>query len=524
MRFLLFVIACFGLNAQIATTPIQHVVIIFDENVSFDHYFATYPNAQNPPDEPHFTALPGTPAVNGLSGKLLTNNPNLSPKNGPDAANPFRLDRTQALTADQSHSYGPEEQSFDNFAMDLFPSKTGRASKTPNTYPAVMNTKGLVMGYYDGNTVTALWNYAQHFAMSDNSYGSTFGPSTPGAINLISGQTNGIVAKLNGPSNNELADGQGGFTMIGDAEPLGDVCTGPARYQVTMGGKNIGDLLNEHKISWGWFEGGFDLTVTNPNGTTDCKRSTVSPVTGLAETDYVPHHQPFQYYATTKNPDHVRPKNVANIGKPGDPANHQYDTNDFFKALAAGNLPAVVFLKAPGYQDAHPGNSNPLDEQAFIVEAVNALEGSTFWNNTAVIVAYDDSDGWYDHQPTPVLNGSFSTVDALTAPGACGKQGTTPQLPGPDSKGAPVNGRCGPGVRTPLLVISPWAKPNYVDHTLTLQSSVLLFIEQNWKLGLLGGGSFDAISNPINSMFDFSGPAPKNTTKLILSPESGLPK
>ena len=49
------------------------------------------------------------------------------------------------------------------------------------------------MGYYDGNTVTALWNYAQHFAMSDNSYGTNFGPSTPGAINLVSGQTNGVT-------------------------------------------------------------------------------------------------------------------------------------------------------------------------------------------------------------------------------------------------------------------------------------------------------------------------------------------
>jgi phospholipase C len=516
-------------NAQTAppqittSTPIKHVVVIFDENISFDHYFGTYPVAQNPPGEPPFEALPGTPDVNGLTEILLTHNPNLNPANGQGAANPFRLGHDQALTADQNHSYTPEQLSFDNFAMDLFPSKTGAAYVTPKPYPPVVHTKGLVMGYYDGNTVTALWNYAQHFAMSDNSYGNTFGPSTPGAINLVSGQTNGIVASLNGPSSAQVADGQGGFTLIGDGQPLGDVCSAPGKFQVALSGKNVGDLLNAHNISWGWFQGGFDLTVTNPNATTGCARSTVSPITGLTETDYLPHHEPFQYYASTKNPTHARPASVAKIGL-ADEANHQYDTNDFFKALAAGNLPAVSFLKSQAYQDGHAGYSNPLDEQAFVVNVVNAVEASSFWSSTAVIVAYDDSDGWYDHQPAPILNGSFSTADALTGPSSCGTKGTTPQLGGPNSNGAAVNGRCGPGVRSPLLVISPWAKPNYVDHALTTQSSVLLFIEQNWNLGQIEGGSFDAISNPMDGMFDFSQPTARNATKLMLSTSTGLPQ
>jgi phospholipase C len=508
------------------TTPIKHVVIIFGENISFDHYFGTYPVAVNPPGQPRFTALPGTPAVNGLTSTLLTANPNLNAANGTGATNPFRLNRTQALTPSQSHSYTPEQNSFDLGAMDLFPLRTGSAGSSSSMTvlsPAIVTTKGIVMGYYDGNTVTAFWNYAQNFAMSDNSYNSNFGPSSPGAINLISGQTNGISSTLNGPSSNEVADGQGGFTLIGDADPLGDICS--SGFQVAMGGTSVGDLLNTAGLTWGWFQGGFDLTATNPNGTTGCHRSTVSPVTGLTEADYVQHHQPFQYYASTRNPNHTRPTNVASIGYT-DAASHQYDTHDFFDALAAGSLPAVSFLKAQSYQDAHPGNSNPLDEQAFVVNVVNTLEQSPFWSSTAVIVAYDDSDGWYDHQQATIINGSFSTSDTLSGTNACGAQGTTPQLPGPNSGGIPVNGRCGPGVRTPLLVISPWARANYVDHTLTIQTSVLRFIEDNWSLGRIGGGSFDAIANPITGMFNFAnpnGPAP-NANTPILSTVTGLPQ
>lgn len=93
-------------------TPIRHIVVIFDENISFDHYFGTYPHALNPSGEPRFHAREDTPTVNGLDRALLERNPNLNPANGTGAANPFRLDRSQALTADQNHDYGPEQASF----------------------------------------------------------------------------------------------------------------------------------------------------------------------------------------------------------------------------------------------------------------------------------------------------------------------------------------------------------------------------------------------------------------------------
>jgi phospholipase C len=515
--------------ASVPTTPIQHVIVIYGENESFDHYFGTYPKATNPPGQPRFAALPGTPSVNGLTSALLTSNPNLNSANGTGASNPFRLNRSQAFTPSMSHNYIPEQASFDHGLMDLFPLNTGAAGTSATMTvlnPTIVTTKGLVMGYYDGNTVTAMWEYAQNFALSDNSYNSNFGPSTPGAINLISGQTNGIIqaTATNTSTADEVADGQGGFTMVGDTEPLGDVCSVSTKFNTSMYGQNIGDLLNAADLTWGWFQGGFDLTVTNPNGTTGCGRTTTSPITGYTMSDYVEHHEPFQYYATTRNLTHVRPTSVASIGFT-DGANHQYDTHDFFDSLAAGHLAAVSFLKAPGYQDAHPGNSDPLDEQAFDVNVINTVMQSPFWNTTAIIIAYDDSDGWYDHQQGPIINGSFSNQDSLTRTNACGTLGTTTVLPGPNSGSNGVYGRCSPGVRTPLLVISPWAQANYVDHTFTIQTSIIRFVEDNWNLGRIGGGSFDAIANPLTGMFNFSNPnAPApNTNAPILSTVTGLP-
>jgi phospholipase C len=480
-------------------TPIKHIVIIFGENRSFDHYFGTYPNAMNPKGEPAFHPLPGTPSVNGLGNALLNNNPNLNPVNGAGASNPFRFDRSQANTQDMDHDYTAEQLAFDGGAMDLFPTNTGSAGPPPSAPPAVVLTTGQVMGYFDGNTVTALWNYAQHYAMSDNSYSSDFGPSTVGAINLISGQTNGVVKHING-TGGLIADGNGGVTVIGDPDPLGDVCSGGGT-QAQLGGKNIGDLLNAAGITWGWFAGGFNLNVVNPDGSTGCNRQSTSPIVGT-QGDYVPHHTPFQYYASTSNPTHARPSSVHTIGYSGDPANHDYDVDDFFAAVSAGNFPTVSFLKAISIHDAHPGNSDPLDEQQFVVQVANFLQSQPEWANTALVVMYDDSDGWYDHQLGQIVNSSRTAADALNAPGQCGSGETA--LPGVNPATKHAQGRCGYGPRQPLLVISPWARHNYVDSTVTDQSSVIRFIEDNWLGGQrIGQGSYDGIANSISSLFDF---------------------
>jgi phospholipase C len=467
-----------------SAAPIKHVVVIFQENVSFDHYFGTYPNAaNNDPTEPRFLPAPGTPTVNGLAGALLTNNPN--------GVNPFRLTRAQAATCDQDHDYTDEQVAFDSGLMDNF------LALAPKQFCSNLdvNVPNEIMGYFDGNTTTALWNYAQHFAMNDNSYGTTFGPSTPGALNLIAGNTFGAISGANTTAHNKSATASdiAGGSAVGDGQPSDDMCTTRDSFFYTSTSTNIGDLLNGAGKTWGWFAGGFDLGVTNSNGTTGCTRTTMSVITGVTKVDYIPHHEPFQYFSTTRNPTHTRPTSVQAIGFT-DTANHQYDLHDFFDATKAGNMPQVAFLKAAGYQDGHAQYSDPLDEQKFLVDTINFIMQRPEWNSTAIFIAYDDSDGWYDHQMSPIVHPSQTTADALTGVGLCGTKAPT------DAQ----QGRCGYGPRMPFLVISPWAKHNFVDHTLTDQSSIIRFIEDNFGLGRIGGGSSDAYAGSVMNMFNFS--------------------
>ena len=197
------------------------------------------------------------------------------------------------------------------------------------------------------------------------------------------------------------------------------------------------------------------------------------------------------------------------IGKSGDQANHQYDLQDFWTAVDGGNMPAVSFLKAPMAQDGHAGYSDPLDEQTFIVNTINRLEKTPEWKDTAVIIAYDDSDGWYDHVMGPIVRQSSDASYDFLTDGSCGQ-----------AAAGDYSGRCGYGPRLPLLVISPWAKANYVDHSVTDQSSILRFIEDNWNLGRIGDRSFDALAGSLSGMFDFSR-RHEGLRRLFLDPATG---
>ena len=173
-------------------------------------------------------------------------------------------------------------------------------------------------------------------------------------------------------------------------------------------------------------------------------------------------------------------------------------------------MPAVSFLKAAAYQDGHPGYSDPLDEQTFLVNTINQVEESKYWKSTAIVVTYDDSDGWYTTRPAGIVNGSNTAADAAICTSAPMTLGSFPD-------------RCGFSQRLPMLVISPWTRKNYVSGKLTNTSSVTAFIENNWLGGKrVGGGSYDAISGRLDAragLLDFF-TAP-NFRPVILNPTTG---
>jgi phospholipase C len=609
---------------------IKHVVIIFQENASFDHYFGTYPDAKNT-DGTRFVARSSTPSVNGLTDgnskfpervnvglhDFNPNNPVGAPTgmNPNGGANPFRMTHEQSITCSNNHDYKDEQLASDGGLMDRFPqqnSQNGAGCATDGS---------TVMGYFDGNTVTAMWNWAQRFAMSDNSWGTTYGPSTPGALNLIAGQTAGAVVHtfagtkgatgqladsvqnatipdvfFVGRTNPQVAADVVGSakpvtvqtgTLTTDLDPYLDDCgndkggTAAGKLTVEMTGKNVGDLLNEKGVTWGWFAGGFRTAAAANPQTTDPRH----PLSGVSNdpfglpsfggaandgqaqnigtanfvpavcnaahvlhpdsstsfdgnaaivhpirADYNAHHAPFQYYASTRNPHHLPPSSVEMIGNT-DRANHQYDLLDFYAAVRNGNLPAVSFIKAINRDDGHPGGeSDPLSEQRFLAQTINILQQSPEWAETAVFIAWDDSDGWYDHAMSPLVNPSAAAgFDAISAAngGTCG----TP-------KSDAIQGRCGFGPRLVLNMVSPWAKVNYVDHSLTDQSSILRFVEDNWNLNYIDGPatrdhanglrkpaftvapqkqSFDVVTGSFDNMFDDE----RHLERFILNPVTG---
>src|SRR5271168_657843 len=491
-------------------TPIKHVVVIFQENVSFDHYFGTYPDAANLSEEIKFKAKTSTPTVNGFTPGLMEHNLNKDASG--NFYQPVRLDRSQNYTCDQNHDYTPEQQAFDSGLMDKFPEFTStKCSAT--TFSDVSNLgAGIVMGYYDGNTVTGLWNYAQNFVLNDNSFDTNFGPSSPGAINVTSGMTGNAdpVASATAIAEGDVVNN----SLIGDADPAYDDCSGSEVAGFLAKNENIGTLLSARGISWAWFQGGFTPSTpavigTNGAAGTPAKcATTTNRLDGTPETAYSAHHNPFQYYAATSNPHHLAPKNLNEVGHDGQ-ANHQYDLSYFKQAAKAYGLPAVSYLKANRANDGHPSNSSPLDEQFFIVDTINFLQTLPDWETTAVIIAWDDSDGWYDHVMSPILNQSVGTADALTGPGACGAA---------NGALAALQSRCGYGPRLPLLVVSPFARKNFVDHTITDQSSVVRFIEDNWDLTQIGNGSFDEFAGSLLNSFDFKN---QRTEKVILDVNTG---
>ncbi len=372
--------------------------------------------------------------------------------------------------------------------MDHFVQSVGTGGGTsPSGVPCQAKQ---VMDYYDGNTVTGLWNYAQQYAMSDDSFGTTFGPSAPGAVNLASGDTGNVdtshsanspsLSTPTSPDGDLTANGKGGYSLTSDAQPYWDDCS--TRDAVALSGTNIGDELNRAGVSWGWFEGGFKPSTSYQQGLAAIGQSGQSDATfipdefakaGLnVERPALEQPEPVRLRAPGwRRPRRHRPVGLQGRlhpppravpvlrldGQPPPPVGPDrlrwpgHGSLGWARSAATRSptstgcrsstpptttttpatstswwrrsrpatcrrrrCPGVSFLKAPGYQDGHAGYSDPADEQQFITGVVNALMKSPDWSSTAVIVNYDDSDGWYDHVFSGVTNPSSSPADNLT--------------------------------------------------------------------------------------------------------------
>jgi phospholipase C len=146
-----------------------------------------------------------------------------------------------------------------------------------------------------------------------------------------------------------------------------------------------------------------------------------------------------------------------------------------------------------------------------LVTVLNRLQQLPQWQNTVVFITWDDSDGWYDHVMPPIVNQSQDPRhDALVSGDSCG----------PSTPLGGYQDRCGHGPRIPLLIISPFAKPNSVLHSLVDTSSLIRFIEDNWNLDRIGGGSFDSLAGSLVNAFDFDHP---HRRPVLLNPSTGEP-
>ena len=438
-----------------ARSPIEHTIIVYQENISFDHYFGTFPGVD------------GIPA-------------GASQSHSPSATySPFRLDgRTQDVTCDVDHGYADMIKMADHGAMDMFTQLGNDKAEGPTvsgspTCPSLENQPSgpaLSLGYYDGSAgdpsapLGDYWSLASHYTLADNFFQGVYGPSTPGAEWLVAATNN----------------------TDGDPNPNGDVCD--LDYAGSMPQHdipNLGEEASANGVSWAWFQGGFH----------GCTGGTLS--------GYSAHHDPFQYFSSTADLSHtyaMDPKLDY-----ADPSRHQRDLSVLYDALGetaingtVPQLPSVSWVKAGTPSDGHPHNSGPAEDDAFMAGLVNRVKASRYWGHTAIIVAFDETGGWWDHVAPPQATGDYHFATwSGTSPNTTGGC-QYPGIPGANCAEA------GFGPRMPVLVISPHARKHFIDHDQLDTSSLANWVEWNYGLPALGvWGGRDANAGSLLGAFDF---------------------
>ena len=478
---------------------IDHIIVVYEENWSFDGLYASFPGAnvskgvgtpqlQCPIGTTDYVPLTGLPPAlirsgqptgpwpcgwQGLSGGVQDPRIPLGLPVKPYDLTVYVPPSTQ--TGDLWHIFWHEQLQIDNGVLE-------RSSGTPmSKFAAYSSNPGLTFGYFNATHLPE-GIIAQHYTLADNFFHSAYGGSYLNHTWLVCGCTPqwnqplpagspGFASKWD-PATKTLVDGNlTTMPLPGGNGPLWVVNTtftanSPHPHAVPADRllkpipptqKTIGDLLTDNRpeISWKWYSGGWNLALANDPRASACTYPTVTnqlpPLQGVC---FQYHHQPFAYFQRW--------------GTDGSPAkaSHLQDEENFFADLKGGTLPSVAFVKPVGIENEHPGYAALLRGQEHIQALVAALCASPYWRTTALIITYDENGGRWDHVAPPKID------------------------------------QWGPGTRVPAIVISPYAKARYVDHTQYETLSILSLIEK--RFGLPSLGPRDANANPLLNAFDFN--------------------
>jgi phospholipase C len=446
----LMVIFLAALTSASAVTPasaagpldeINHIIVIYQENWSFDSLYGLFPGANG------IANAGDTVRQKDKNGQPYTTLPQpLDNTKKPTIPDP-RFPADLPVGPFDEGKYVPVDQKSGDLGSRFYQEQNQIDGGKMDKFVAYSDGAGLAMGHYDAAFMPE-GNLAQKYTLADNFFHGAFGGSFLNHFFLVC-----ACAPVwpSAPASMVVKPGPDGKMMDGVVTPDGYVVntaftvntphpatitnTASLLPQQTM--PNIGDRLSENGVSWAWYSGGWNDAVA-----------------GHPDPLFQFNHQPFAYFA-----------NYAD-GTPGR-AQHLKDEQDFLTALKTNNLPSVSFIKSIGADNEHPGYASLWQGQQHVADLVSAVENSPYWEDTAVIVTYDEYGGFWDHVAPPVVD------------------------------------RFGPGSRVPAIIISPYAKKGYVDHTQYDTTSILKTIEVRWNLAPLG--TRDAAAAPLTNAFDFGG-------------------
>jgi acid phosphatase len=448
---------------------IQHIVVIYGENRSFDNLYGLFPGAdgieQASADartqrDRDGSVLPVLPPV------WIANGPDFDPRFGTKLSNgPFRIDGEPARvplsvpTRDLVHRYYQNIEQIDGGRNDRF--------------AAVSDAGALAMGYYDGSSM-ALWQLAREFTLADHFFMGTFGgsfmnhvwlacgcvaryPNAPDALTSRLDAQGRLLRKAASPPSALAGPVQwerdGAITPDGYAinttqppyqpsgiapAPGGDPqLADPSRKPLPpQEAPTIGDRLTERSISWAWYAGGWNQALTDSSQPGGASRGVIYS-NQPGSVNFQPHHQPYNYFRRYA---------------PGTAARREHlkDLSDLLVDIASDRLPQVAFYKPVGDQNQHPGYTDVLSGDRHIADLVRKIQASPAWSSTLIVVTYDENGGFWDHASPP--------------------------------SGAGHGDRWGPGTRVPAILISPFVKKAYVDHTPYDAGSILRLLEHRFAL------------------------------------------